>query len=150
MWCGYKNVSFAYIFKHCGLKTSDFKPSKFNQQWKRSHFAICTCFLRVHFWARSERRAHVKTVLKVWKYWSTELFLLLYMPWMVKYALVCVKTPVFASIIMNRDLGLSLKRTAEKENVYQYTGSRQLLKWPQSVIQVNQTTKERKSLTALD
>ncbi len=33
---------------------------------------------------------------------------------MVKYALVCVKTPVFASILMNSDLGLNLKRTAEK------------------------------------
>ncbi len=37
---GHENVSFAHVFKHCGLKTSDFKPLKCNQQRKRTHFAI--------------------------------------------------------------------------------------------------------------
>ncbi len=29
---GHENVSLAHVFKHCGLKTSDFKPLKHNQQ----------------------------------------------------------------------------------------------------------------------
>ncbi len=35
---GHENVSFACIFKHCSLKTSDFKLLKCNQQRKRTHF----------------------------------------------------------------------------------------------------------------
>ncbi len=40
------NVLFARVFKHCSLKTSDFKPLKCNKQQKRTNFAICTSCLR--------------------------------------------------------------------------------------------------------
>ncbi len=88
LYCGYmltwrcwlhahENLSFACVFKHCGLKTRDFKLLKCNQQWKRTHFAICVHCLRDRFWVLSERR----------------LFLPLYRPravkWTVKYTCVC-------------------------------------------------------------
>ncbi len=40
---GHENLSFARIFKHCGLKISYFKPLKCNRQQKRIHFAISCC-----------------------------------------------------------------------------------------------------------
>ncbi len=38
---GLENLSFARFFKHCGLKTSDFKPLKGNQKRKITYFVIC-------------------------------------------------------------------------------------------------------------
>ncbi len=37
--------------------------------------------------------------------------------WTVKYTVLCVKIPVFASILVKSNLGLKWKQTAEKENV---------------------------------
>ncbi len=50
---GHENLAFAHSFKHWGLKTSDFKPLKRNQQQKRTHFAICVRWETV-----SEARTH--------------------------------------------------------------------------------------------
>lgn len=37
----HKSLSFAYVFNHCYLKTSEFKPLKHKNQHKRTHFSIC-------------------------------------------------------------------------------------------------------------
>ncbi len=42
----HKKLAFAHTFKHCGLKTSNLKPLKCNQQRKRTHFSICAHCLR--------------------------------------------------------------------------------------------------------
>ncbi len=87
---GHKNFKFAHDFKHCGFKTSDFKPLKCNQLRKRTHFAICARCLSDCFWALSERCSREHGAHRSREYW-TELSLPLYRPWMIK--LLCLTCP---------------------------------------------------------
>ncbi len=51
-----------HTFKHCGLKTSDLKQLKRNQQRQRNHLAICTLS------ECCQRGAHVKMLWQDWIY----------------------------------------------------------------------------------
>ncbi len=73
------------------------------------HYMCARCLSDVR-----EARAREVGAHRVQEYW-TELFLLLYRPWTLKYTLFYVKMPVFASILLNT-VGLKWKQTAEKEN----------------------------------
>ncbi len=63
----------------------------------------------------------------------------------VKYTLVCVKMPIFASILLNSNLGLKWKQTAERENTCNsILDPGQFLKWQQSNIPALMLLKQQK------
>lgn len=64
----YENVSFARVFKHYGLKTTDFKQLKCNLQQKRTLFAVCGHTERLFVSAIRDVRAHKNIAYRAWEY----------------------------------------------------------------------------------
>ncbi len=81
------------------LSTAVLKPLILSR-WNTNNRAICV--RRLFLW---ERTAHF-------------IFLSLYWLWTITLTNLCVRIPVFASILINNDLGLKREYTAEKENSY--------------------------------
>ncbi len=74
---GTTSVAWARVFKHCSFKTTDFKPLKHKQQSYMSVPSLFLCERSAHFFA---------TLLALNDYINT---------------LICVRIPVFASILIN-------------------------------------------------
>ncbi len=73
--CGNENILLAHVFKHCGLKTNDFKPLKRSEQRMRMHFSISErlCSEHCQRGARTGRRCSEHGSIK-------QFLLLLYRP----------------------------------------------------------------------
>ncbi len=76
---GTTSVAWSRVFKHCSFKTTDFKPLKLKQQsYMRARLFLC-------------ERSAVSFSPTLNNYINT---------------LICVRIPVFASILTHSDLGL--------------------------------------------